>query len=214
MMIGIFIALVGCLGLVLPPVRHRLERSGFGMLTLPALMVTGGLIGAFAGFVTWRVRPSVDPNQEQGEISQNIEASPGSVQVIGDHNIVVPPSSQRRHIDAEVLGKSLRGSEAVTAAVWNDGTVEAGGLARQLEIGLQMAGWKVSGGGTKMADPDFFPDAITIEVSAEPQSTNDHSVELAKKLRECLGAQHVESTVSFTKQRFPLDFIKIKVAGR
>jgi hypothetical protein len=127
-----------------------------------------------------------------------------------------PPQIQRgpRHISAEQLGSYLRGEEAASATIINDGTVEAGSFAKQLQIGLMMAGWTVGGDNVKIGDPDFFPDSLTIEVSADPASPDDNSASEAKSLIDALSKQGIEATLRYTTLAFPPNFMRIKVAGR
>jgi hypothetical protein len=131
-----------------------------------------------------------------------------------------PPSrvpsrqTETRRISAEDLGKELRGSLPASATVINDATVEAGTFAKQIEIGLRMGGWAVGGDNIKAGDPEFFPDALTVEVSSVPAAADDHSTQAAKNLIAALHKQNVEATLRFTELRFPPNFMRIKVAGR
>jgi len=59
----------------------------------------------------------------------------------------------KRFVSAEALGISLRSQGPSAATIINDGTNEAGNFAKQLEIGLHMAGWQVGGDNIKMGDP-------------------------------------------------------------
>jgi len=120
----------------------------------------------------------------------------------------------KRFVSAESLGLALRGQEHSSATVVNDGTNEAGNFANQLEIGLQDAGWQVGGNNMKMGDPQFFPDSLTVEVSSNPASAEDHSVDEAKNLIAALKAQGVTATLRYTTLAFPPNFMRIKVAGQ
>ncbi len=127
----------------------------------------------------------------------------------------IPTLLQRRSINAEDLAKTVRQSGVVaTATVINDGTVEAGAFAKQLEIGLRMAGWTVGGDNAKIGDPDFFPDSLTLEVSANPVSSEDHSLAEADDLATVLRGQGVAATVRLTTLAFPPNFMRIKVSGQ
>ena len=119
-----------------------------------------------------------------------------------------------RHVDPEQLGKALRGSELASATVINDGTVEGGAFAKQLQVGLQMAGWQVGGNNVKIGDPDFFPDGLTIEVSAVPLGPDDHSIQEAKAVKAALEKQNIDAALRFTDLHFPPNFMRVKVAGR
>jgi hypothetical protein len=127
----------------------------------------------------------------------------------------IPPNRQnKRNLNAEDLGAALRGSEHGAATIINDGTVEAGTFAKQLEIGLKMASWPTGGDNVKIGDPNFFPDSLTIEVSSLPASPEDHSTQEAKSLIAALQKQRVDAVLRFTDLRFPPNFLRIKVAGR
>jgi hypothetical protein len=120
----------------------------------------------------------------------------------------------KRFVSAEALGLALKDQEHSAATVINDGTNEAGNFASQLEIGLQDAGWQVGGNNIKIGDPQFFPDSLTVEVSKNPASPEDHSVDEAKNLIEALKKQGVMATLRFTTLAFPPNFMRIKVAGQ
>ena len=123
------------------------------------------------------------------------------------------PSNGKRTISAEKLGLDLKDKETSSATVVDDGTNEAGNFANQLVIGLRDAGWVVGGNNIKIGDPAFFPDSLTVEVSAKPAAPNDHSVAEAKTLIAALKKQGVSATLRFTEQAFPANFMRIKVAG-
>jgi hypothetical protein len=108
----------------------------------------------------------------------------------------------------------LRSQGPSAATIINDGTNEAGNFAKQLEIGLHMAGWQVGGDNIKMGDPEFFPDSLTVEISSVPASSEDHSVDEAKNLVAALKNQGVAATQRFTTLKFPPNFMRIKVAGQ
>ena len=72
----------------------------------------------------------------------------------------------------------------------------------------------MGGDNVNMGDPDFFADGLTVEVSSVPASTEDHSLQEAKKFLAVLDKQHVGATMRFTDLRFPPNFMRIKVAGR
>jgi hypothetical protein len=120
----------------------------------------------------------------------------------------------KRFVSAEILGLALKDREHSAATIISDGTNEAGNFAKQLEIGLRDAGWQVGGDNIKMGDPAFFPDSLTIEVSAVPASPEDHAIQEAKDLQTFLAKESVEAVVRFTDLRFPPNFMRIKVAGR
>jgi hypothetical protein len=120
----------------------------------------------------------------------------------------------KRFVSAEALGISLRSQGPSAATIINDGTNEAGNFAKQLEIGLHMAGWQVGGDNIKMGDPEFFPDSLTVEISSVPASSEDHSVDEAKNLVAALKNQGVAATQRFTTLKFPPNFMRIKVAGQ
>jgi hypothetical protein len=126
----------------------------------------------------------------------------------------VPKERESRQIDAEDLGKELHKYELGSATIINDGTTEAGSFAKQLEVGLRMAGWAVGGDNVKIGDPEFFPDSLTLEVSFTAASPDDHSIQIAKRLSALLEKRHVPARVRYTDLKFPADFIRIKVAGR
>lgn len=125
-----------------------------------------------------------------------------------------PERRERRTLNAENLALSLRDMARGAATIVNDGTVEAGAFAKQLQIGLEMAGCQVGGDNIKIGDPEFFPDSLTIEISSIPASTEDHSLQEAKNLIAVLEQQHIGATLRFTDLRFPPNFMRIKVAGR
>ncbi len=130
------------------------------------------------------------------------------------HPVQLPPSSGKRFVSAEKLGLDLKSKEISSASMFNDGTNEAGNFANQLVIGLRDAGWVAGGNNIKIGDPAFFPDSLTIEVSAHPESSEDHSTSEAKSLVSALARQGVKATLRFTEQAFPSDFMRIKVAGQ
>jgi hypothetical protein len=127
-----------------------------------------------------------------------------------------PPQIQqgKRLVSAEALGLALRDKEHSAATIINDGTNEAGSFAKQLEIGLRDAGWQAGGDNIKIGDPEFFPDSLTLEVSASPASTEDHSLQEAKELAEYLRNIGIEANIRKTDLHFPPNFMRIKVAGR
>lgn len=129
------------------------------------------------------------------------------------HPALPPQSSGKRFVSPEKLGLQLKGGESSSATVINDGTNEAGNFANQLVIGLRNGGWVAGGNNIKIGDPAFFPDSLTIEVSAHPESSKDHSIEEAKALVNALSKQGVKATLRFTEQAFPPNFMRIKVAG-
>jgi hypothetical protein len=102
----------------------------------------------------------------------------------------------------------------MTAAIWDDGTVDAGEVASQLRAGLLAAGWKLAGGGQKMADAASFPYPLTIEVSSVRASEEDNSPDAAKALHAALERQHIASTIRLTEQPLPPNFLKIEVKGQ
>lgn len=111
---------------------------------------------------------------------RQLHSSWGSVSGINSKAVqgaVATPSSPsqkqtgRRALNAENVGAVLRQEPPAAATIINDGTVEAGSFAKQLEIGLRMGGWDVGGDNIKIGDPEFFPDSLTIEVSAPPRFT-------------------------------------------
>lgn len=148
-----------------------------------------------------------------GAISQlNSKAVQGAVPTLSN-----PPSLQkgRRVISAESLGLLLKSEGVISSAtIINDGTVEAGNFAQQLGIGLQMAGWQVGGDNIKMGDPQFFPDSLTLEVSASPASASDNSIREAKSLQKALEKQGIDATLRLTELQFPPNFMRIKVSGQ
>jgi hypothetical protein len=127
-----------------------------------------------------------------------------------------PPQIQNttREISAEKLGKQLAMWRPAAATIINDGTNEAGNFAKQLEIGLRMAGWQVGGDNVKMGDPVFFPDSLTLEVSFPAASPDDRSDDAARRLLEALREQEIQATIRFTDLKFPPNFIRIKVRGK
>lgn len=127
-----------------------------------------------------------------------------------------PPQIQsgNRFVSAEVLGEDLNNKEHAAATIINDGTNESGNFAKQLVIGLRMAGWQAGGDNIKIGDPEFFPDSLTIEVSSAPASPEDHSKDDAKNLIAALNKQNVSATLRFTTLSFPPNFMRIKVSGR
>lgn len=162
--------------------------------------------------------PSISPEQEKslirkwGQLSQlHTKAVEGAV-ASPEH----PPQIQqgKRTINAEALGAAIKTQEPAAATVINDGTNEAGNFANQLVIGLRFGGWQAGGDNIKIGDPAFFPDSLTVEVSATPASPADHSVEEAKALIAALKKQGVEATLRFTNLAFPPNFMRIKVAGQ
>jgi hypothetical protein len=120
----------------------------------------------------------------------------------------------RRAVNAETLGVALKTGEPASATIIDDGTNEAGNLANQLVIGLGFAGWQAGGDNIKIGDPAFFPDSLTVEVSAIPASSADHSTQEAKGLIAALEKQGIEATLRFTNLAFPPNFMRIKVAGK
>ncbi len=127
-----------------------------------------------------------------------------------------PPQIQqgKRSVDAEALGLALKSGESSAATVINDSTNEAGNFANQLVVGLHFGGWQAGGNNIKIGDPGFFPDSLTVEVSANPASAEDHSIAEAKALITALKKQGVEATLRFTTLQFPPNFMRIKVAGQ
>jgi len=127
-----------------------------------------------------------------------------------------PPKIQqgKRFVSAEALGLALKEKEHSAATIISDGTNEAGALAKQLEIGLRDAGWQTGGDNIKMGDPAFFPDSLTLEVSASPASTEDRSLEEAEELQQYLERNGIEAVIRKTDLQFPPNFMRIKVAGR
>jgi hypothetical protein len=126
-----------------------------------------------------------------------------------------PPQIQqgKRFVSAETLGAALRNREPSSATIINDGTNDAGNFAKQLENGLQKSGWQVGGNNVKIGDPHFFPDSLTIEVSSNPASSEDRSIDEAKHLIAALESQGVRASLRFTALKFPPNFMRIKVAG-
>jgi hypothetical protein len=123
-----------------------------------------------------------------------------------------PPEKGYRMIDAEKLAMELKNRKHSSAEIWNDGSKDAINFVQQFQIGLQMAGWKmVDGGPWGGAD---FPDSLTIEVSSTAVSDADHSKEVAKILKKALEKLHIEAVLRFTDQKFPPNFMRIKVAGQ
>jgi hypothetical protein len=123
--------------------------------------------------------------------------------------------SGKRNISPEVLGTSIKEQRIVASAtIVNDGTNESGNFAKQLEIGLRMAGWQVGGDNIKIGDPEFFPDSLTIEVAEPPSSIGDLSNQEAKQLQKSLKMQGIEATIRFTTLQFPPNFVRIKVSSR
>jgi hypothetical protein len=124
-------------------------------------------------------------------------------------------TSRRRAINAEDLAKAIKASGVIgTATVINDGTVGAGAFAKQLEIGMRMGGWTVGGDNVKMGDPEFFPDALTVEISSNVASADDKSTEEAKVLIAELKKLNINAVLRFTDLTFPPNFMRIKVAGQ
>lgn len=78
----------------------------------------------------------------------------------------------------------------------------------------RMADWEVGGDNIKIGDPQFFPDSLTIEVSATAASPEDHSREEAQNLLAALKKQGVTATLRFTTLAFPPNFMRIKIAGQ
>lgn len=161
---------------------------------------------------------NISPEQEKnlikkwGQLSQlHTKAVEGAV-ASPEH----PPQIQqsKRTINAEALGVALRSQQPAAATVINDGTNEAGNFANQLVIGLRFGGWQAGGDNIKIGDPEFFPDSLTVEVSATRASPSDHSVEEAKSLIGALRTQGIEATLRFTNLAFPPNFMRIKVASQ
>jgi hypothetical protein len=160
--------------------------------------------------------------QSEGNRPDSIlPVNPHQIQQIADSlvalaNRLTPSVSQpsKRILSAESLGKALKGKPACSAAVWNDGTSGPANLASQLSIGLQMGGWQLQGGGAKTADPEWFPDDLTVEISSTQASPSDGSRAAADLLIRALKDQGVVAILRFTPQSFPVNFMRIKVAGQ
>jgi hypothetical protein len=124
-------------------------------------------------------------------------------------------SSRKREINPELLGNSdLKEFPGFKATIINDGTVQSGNFAKQLEIGLRMAGWIVGGDNIKMGDPNFFPDALVLEVNSKPNSSNDDSIRAAHMLQQELLREGTKCSIVFSELRFPPNFIRIKVSNQ
>lgn len=195
-------------------IRHRLFPGGL-MVSYVVVAIVGA---ALFSFYWWGLNSFFAPKIAAYEAEQHkkeLHAPEQSVTQIPQslaRNGV--PIQERRIINAQELGLALKDKEPMTAAIWNDGTNEAGTFAQQLVIGLQMAGWQIKGGGQKLADPYFFPDGLTIEISSIPIS-EDYSAKQAKILVEVLKVKfHIDAVLRYTDQKFPPNFMKIKVAGR
>jgi hypothetical protein len=158
--------------------------------------------------------------QSEGNRPDSIlPVNPHQIQAIADSLVALanqltqsvdPPG--KRILSAESLGKALKGKPACSAAVWNDGTSGPANLASQLSIDLQMGGWQLQDGGTKMADPEWFTDDLTVEISSTPASPSDGSRAGADLLIRALKDQGVVAILRFTPQSFPVNFMRIKVA--
>ncbi len=120
----------------------------------------------------------------------------------------------RRYVSAEKLALALKDQEHSTATIINDGTNEAGNFANQLEIGLQNAGWQVGGNNIKIGDAALFPDSLTVEISSNPASPEDHSMAEGNALINALRGQGVSATLRLTTLIFPPNFMRIKVSGQ
>ena len=171
-------------------------------------------------------------NEKLGTIKDGIERSTSQLAVISwgiasiantqaHQSAVATPKypkehqvSGKRSLSAEELGIELKRTERSSATVINDGTNEAGNFANQLVIGLRFGGWIAGGNNIKMGDPEFFPDSLTVEVSANPASPEDHSTAEAKVLIAALKKQGLVATLRFTTLAFPPNFMRIKVAGQ
>ena len=117
----------------------------------------------------------------------------------------------KRIIDVEKLGYALRESHSSAAVIINDGTNESRDFTKQLEIGLRKGRWQVNG--DNFADPEFFSNSLTIEVSSSPASADDHSSQEAKILLETLKTEfHIEGVLRPIDLKFPPNFMRIKVA--
>jgi hypothetical protein len=80
--------------------------------------------------------------------------------------------------------------------------------------GLRFGGWQAGGDNIKIGDPAFFPDSLTIEISAVPVSSEDHSIEEANALKNALKSLGTDATIRYTTLAFPPNFMRVKVAGR
>jgi hypothetical protein len=120
-----------------------------------------------------------------------------------------------RYVNAKELGKQLKQFSGVTAAIWNDGTNEPGALAKQIEIGLEMANWTTGGNNIKMGDPSWFPDSLTIELSSKMEPSQERAHKAAKELKRVLKTSfQIDSEIRYTDQVFPRNFMRIKVASQ
>ncbi len=162
--------------------------------------------------------PNLSPKEEESLIKKWGQVSKLQTKVV-DGAVSSPEHPKqfqqgKRTINAELLGATLNRGEPAGATVINDGTNEAGNLANQLVIGLRFGRWQAGGDNVKIGDPEFFPDSLTIEVSATPVSSEDHSVAEGKALLAALKKQGIEGTLRFTTLAFPPNFMRIKVAGQ
>lgn len=176
---------------------------------------TDANVTVIKGIVEGISRPSSPSNDKQSLIALwGMLSQFNSRQIAGATTGKPHPLQQtgRRAISIEALAKDMKGSEPSAATVINDGTNESGNFAQQLVRALQDGGWQAGGNNVKTGDPDFFPDNLTLEISAVPASTQDHSKEEARTLQKALEKQGIKSVIRETDLKFPTNFMRIKIA--
>jgi hypothetical protein len=131
-------------------------------------------------------------------------------QVVGGNNNTNNCAPPPRNVDSNTLRDEVVAVAGISGSIWCDGSGNSCRVAKQIQTGLNAAGWSIGGDNVNVGDSEFYPSSLTIEISSDP---NAQSQNAATTLRRALKKQNVAAEIQ-PNPAFPPNVMRIKVASQ